>query len=136
MWEKMKLRLKPFIGYIVVLLCVLSIITIMALFGGVFMSFLGFQYKTVGWLIVFFVIVTLVSLPLEAFANAITEILVKCGLAKRHFGIVYILIDVCSSYVAMRIVDHFMDTIVAGRLSVLLFAVTMSLITVYLERRA
>lgn len=135
MWKKLKKMSTPFLGYLIIGGCILAVITILALFGGVFMHLFGFQYESVSSLILFFVLVSILSLPLESLANFLTNNLISLGIAKESYGFVYVFFDVTSCFIAMLIVDYFMESIVSTKSSILLFALTLSLITVYGERK-
>lgn len=135
MWNKIKHLLMPFLGYLIILSCILAVITILALFGGVYMHLFGFQYESVPSLVLYFIIVSVISLPLEAFSNFLTNLMIHIGVAKKSYGLFYIFIDACSCFVVMQIVDFFMPSIVSSKLSIILFALTMSLITIYGEKK-
>ncbi|MFV0314309.1 MAG: YrvL family regulatory protein [Anaerotignum sp.] len=132
---KLKKYLTPFLGYLFIAVLIFVVISFIAIFGGIYMHLFGFEYKTVGWLILFFILVSIISIPLEALSILLTQIMIRIGVAKKNYGLVYIFFDVCSCFVAMQIVDHFMVTIVATDLSTLLFAITLSLITVFFESK-
>lgn len=133
MWKVMKRLIVPFLGYLVIGGLILGVVSIIAMFGGVYMHLFGFQYESVGTLILFFILVSIISLPLESLAIYLTQFMIRLGLAQKNYGLVYIFFDVSSCFIAMQIVDYFMPSIVSTRLSILLFALTLSLITVYLE---
>ncbi|WMI81018.1 YrvL family regulatory protein [Anaerotignum sp. MB30-C6] len=133
MWKVMKRLIVPFLGYLVIGGLILGVVSIIAMFGGVYMHLFGFQYESVGTLILFFILVSIISLPLESLAIFLTQFMIRLGLAQKNYGLVYIFFDVSSCFIAMQIVDYFMPSIVSTRLSILLFALTLSLITVYLE---
>lgn len=135
MWNKMKRLLTPFLGYLVILGCVLAIITVLALFGGVYMHLFGFQYESVASLVIYFIIISIISIPLESFANFLTEAMIHIGIVKKRYSLFYIFIDVCSCFIVMQTVDYLMPSIVSTKLSFILFALTMSLITVYGEKK-
>ncbi len=135
MWNKIKQWITPIFGYLVIIIAVLAVITVLALFGGVYMHLFGFQYETVASLVLYFILVSIISLPLESLSNFLTDILIRAGIAKEAYGLFYIFFDVTTCFIAMSIVDYFMLSIVSTKLSILLFAITMSLITVYFERK-
>lgn len=135
MWKKLKQMGTPFLGYLLIGVCIFAVITVVALFGGVFMHLFGFQYESVSSLILFFALVSILSLPLEALSNFLTNIMIGLGVAKESYGFVYIFFDVTSCFIAMQIVDYFMKSIVSTKSSILLFALSLSLITVYGERK-
>jgi len=135
MWKKIKRFITPFWGYLIIAGCVLSVITILALFGGVYMHLFGFQYQSVKSLILFFIFVSIISLPLEYLSNFLTKIMIQLGLAKKSYGLFYVIFDVFSCFLAMQVVDYFMPSIVSTRLSILLFALTLALLTVYFEKK-
>ena len=135
MWNKMKQWITTILGYFIIIIAVLAVITLLALFGGVYMHLFGFQYETVASLVLFFIIVSIISVPLESFSLFITNILIQIGIAKEAYGVFYIVLDVSTCFITMNVVDCFMPSIVSTKLSILIFALTMSFITVYFERK-
>lgn len=56
-----------------------SVISVMALLGGAIMKIFGFEYKSVSNIILFFIIATIVSCPVNLMAGALPKVLLSFG---------------------------------------------------------
>ena len=124
-WEKW---VEPIIGYGAVLLAVFVIVSVLAIFGGSVMRIFGFEYESVGTVILFFTISAVISFPASAFAEALPEVLlemewISLGIAK----LLFLLLDTFATALGMAIVDYFMTSVSATDLAIFAVAVLLAL---------
>lgn len=67
-WKKYGAKL---IAFLIFSMIVIAVISVIAIFGGFVMRFFGFEYKSVGSIIWFFLLATIVSYPLGLLAELI-----------------------------------------------------------------
>ena len=95
------------------------------------MHLFGFEYRSIGQLILFFVIVAVVGFPLELFAKAFPEAMLYLGrLSLQDARILFVLLDLLSTIFSMAIVDYFMDSVSTTFVSVLVVGLIMALTSV------
>ena len=63
------------VGFGLILLILLAILIALAIFGGSIMHLFGFRYLSVGKAILFFVVATVVSYPINLIAGALPDAL-------------------------------------------------------------
>lgn len=129
MKEKLKELAGALLGYSVVAVVILAVIAAIAVVSGSIMRLFGFEYRSVWSIILFFIIVMIVGFPLEVLSSALPAVfadLERC--TQRQAVALYVIMDTLFSAVAMAVTDHFMDSVSASDLSILvisfLFAAT------------
>lgn len=125
----MKKRLGDFIGFTICVAIILGIVFVIALGGGFIMKIFGFRYESVGKIILFFLIFGIVGFPMEVFAQALPNALLSLNrISLGNAKVLYVFLDITATTIAMAVVDHFMESVSASLLSILviafLFAVT------------
>ncbi|MFG6393555.1 MAG: regulatory YrvL family protein [Lachnospiraceae bacterium] len=104
------------------------IIVITALLGGVVMKIFGFQYKSVGSIILFFLIAAILSCPLNLIAETLPKVLLSLKkLPKQSAVFLYIILDTISTSLGLSIVDYFMDNVSATDISIIIISFLLSL---------
>ena len=63
------------IGSLLLGLLFLAVISAIAVFGGVVMTWFGFTYRSIGSILLFFLMATVLSLPISLFAKALPRVL-------------------------------------------------------------
>ena len=116
------------IGSLLLALLFLAVISAIAVFSGVVMTWFGFTYRSIGSIILFFVIATLLSLPISLFAKALPRVLLF------HFGyprslavLLFVGLDTIATFVGLRIVDHFMESVTATDTAILVVSLLLAL---------
>lgn len=73
-WEKYGAKI---VALLIVLMIVLGVVSIIAIFGGFVMHFFGFEYESVGSIILFFLLASILSYPIGLIAEALPMVLLN-----------------------------------------------------------
>ena len=115
-----KEKFKTFIMCSTIFLVVLSII---ALISGSIMKIFGFQYKSIGNIVLFFIIATIMSFPLNLIASAFPKALLKLGKINRQTAfIIYLILDTIATSFGLLVVDYYMPTLSATNISIIIIS--------------
>ena len=115
-----KEKFKTFIMCSTIFLVVLSII---ALISGSIMKIFGFQYKSIGNIVLFFIIATIMSFPLNLIAGAFPKALLKLGKINRQTAfIIYLILDTIATSFGLLVVDYYMPTLSATNISIIVIS--------------
>lgn len=124
-FKKNKEKLITFIICGTIFIAALSVI---ALFSGAIMRLFGFQYHSVGSIILFFVIATIVSYPINLIAGGFPKALYKLKwISKKSTIVLYLILDTIATCFGLMIVDYCMSTIFASDLSILVISFILAL---------
>lgn len=120
MKEKLKKIIEPIFGYGLVAIIIIAIISVIAIFGGAIMKIFGFKYKSIGSIILYFIIITIVGFPVDIFIQAFPKALVSIGRIKENTGkVLFVILDTIGTGIVMAIVDYFMKSVSATDLAIL-----------------
>lgn len=90
-WNDNKEKIRIFIICGTIFIAVLSIISVIS---GAIMRLFGFQYKSVGSIVLFFIIATALSFPLNLIAGGLPKALYELGrISKKVALILYLILD-------------------------------------------
>ena len=125
----MRKKVLDFFFFIICVAVVLGIVSVIALVGGSIMKIFGFRYESVGKIILFFLIFAIVGFPMEVFAQALPNALLSLDrISFMSAKVLFVFLDTTATTIAMVAVDHFMKSVSASLLSILvvafLFAIT------------
>lgn len=121
---------EPILGYGLVAVVVLAVISVIAIFGGTIMRLFGFEYKSVGSIILFFAIMAFVGFPVDTFVTALPKVLLSLEkMTVKSAKILYIILDTLATAIIMIIVDYFMDSVSVTDRSVLIIAFVMAILS-------
>ena len=126
LWEKYGAKIIAFLIFAVI---VISVVSVIAIFGGFVMCFFGFEYESVGSIILFFLLATIVSYPIGLLAEALPQVLLN----EFHRGTVgqarflYLLIDTIGTAFGLTIVDMFMNSVSATELAIFVVSFLLAL---------
>lgn len=124
-WNRNKEKIVTFLICGALFVGVLSII---ALIGGAIMRLFGFYYTSVGSIILFFIIATIISYPFSLLAGALPKaLLVLEKIDKQSAVIMYLLLDTIATFMGLRIVDYFMQSISATTISIIIVSFVFAL---------
>ena len=113
----------------------LAVVAALALVGGNFMTLFGFRYRSVGHLILYFLLVELVSFPLDGLCQVFPRALYQMGKVNRLQGnLLYIPVDTMCTYLAFWLVDQNMSQVSATGLSIWIISFVLALVTVPLRK--
>ena len=85
-WNRHKEKLITF------LLCGLlfvGVLSIIALLGGAIMKIFGFEYESIGSIILFFVIATIISYPFSLIAEVLPKVVLSFGKLPKQMAILF-----------------------------------------------
>lgn len=130
MLEKIKTIIGKSMGFLIIMGIIVTIVSVIAIFGGALMKLFGFTYQSVGSIILFFVISGILEFPIELFVKAIPRVLFL------HFNkineieakIMFVTLDTLLSVVMFSTVDYFMKSVSATHISVFIVSFVMSLL--------
>lgn len=115
-----KEKFKTFIMCSTIFLVVLSII---ALISGSIMKIFGFQYKSICNIVLFFIIATIMSFPLNLIAGAFPKALLKLGKINRQTAfIIYLILDTIATSFGLKVVDYYIPTLSATNISIIIIS--------------
>lgn len=102
----------------------LFILSIIALISGYIMKIFGFQYESVGSIILFFIIATIMSFPLNLIASAFPKALLKLGKINwRTAFILYLVLDTVATSFGLKVVDYYMPIVSATNISIIIISI-------------
>ncbi|MCM1499228.1 MAG: regulatory YrvL family protein [Clostridium sp.] len=107
-----------------------GIFLLVSMFGGFIMSVFGFKYRSVGSILLFFVIVFILSFPIDLVTEALPKVLLiefhKINLWQAR--VLYIVLDTLCSMICYSLVDYFMDSVHASDMAIFMVSLIFSLI--------
>lgn len=131
MKEKLKRIIEPIFGYGLVLIIIIAIISVIAIFGGAIMKIFGFKYNSIGSIILYFIIVTIVGFPIDILIQAFPKALVSIGKIKENTGkILFVILDTIGTGIVMAIVDYFMKSVSATDLAIFVVSFIMAIFSI------
>ena len=103
-------------------------LSIIALVSGTIMKLLGFQYESIGSIILFFIIATIMSFPLNLVAGALPKALYELErLSKPYAFILYLTLDTIATSFGLKIVDYYMSSVSATTISIVIISFLLAL---------
>ena len=109
-------------------LLIIIVLAIIAIFSGAIMRLLGFEYESVGGFILYFIIASVVSYPINLIAGALPKALLNLDRITREIAVcMYVLLDTIATFYGFYIVDYFMPSVSANTISLIVFALVFSL---------
>lgn len=108
-WNDNKEKITTFIICGTIFIAALSII---AVISGAIMRLFGFQYRSIGSIVLFFIIATALSFPLNLIAGGLSKALYELGrISKKVALILYLILDTVATSFGLEIVDYYMQSI-------------------------
>ena len=115
-------------GYILGTILVAGVIAFMALGGGMVMSVFGFQFQSMGNVILFFLAASAISYPIIRLVTQIPRIMCVNGqITKGAAAALYIALGTAANALCFFILDKMMDTITATFPAILVISTLYSL---------
>lgn len=119
MINKLKKILEPIIGYGIVFIVLIAVISVIAILGGGIMRLFGFEYTSVKSIIIFFTIVTIVGFPIETLALSFPKALLSLDkITIKLAKILFVILDILSTMLTMSLIDYFMGSVSASDISI------------------
>ena len=105
-----------------------AVLSAIALLSGVVMRLFGFRYQSIWSIILFFIIATVVSYPINLIAGGLPKALYKLKRISKNIAIIlYLALDTIATCFGLLIVDYCMSTIAASDLSKLVISFILAL---------
>lgn len=105
-----------------------AVLSVIALLSGVIMRLFGFRYQSIWSIILFFIIATVVSYPINLIAGGLPKALYKLKRISKNIAIIlYLALDTIATCFGLMIVDYCMSTIFASDLSKLVISFILAL---------
>lgn len=116
------------ITFILGALLIIVVLAIIAIFSGAIMRLLGFEYESVGGFILYFIIASVVSYPINLIAGALPKALLNLDRITREIAVcMYVLLDTIATFYGFYIVDYFMPSVSANTISLTVLALVFAL---------
>ena len=116
------------ITFILWVLLIIVVLAIIAIFSGAIMRLLGFEYESVGGFILYFIIASVVSYPINLIAGALPKALLNLDRITREIAVcMYVLLDTIATFYGFYIVDYFMPSVSANTISLTVLALVFAL---------
>ena len=105
-----------------------GVVSIIALASGAVMKLFGFEYRSIGSIILFFIIATVISYPISMIASTLPKVLLSLGrLSKVSAVILYLILDIIATTFGLSVVDYFMTTVSATAISIIVVSILLAL---------
>ena len=116
------------ITFILGALLIIVVLAIIAIFSGAIIRLLGFEYESVGGFILYFIIASVVSYPINLIAGALPKALLNLDRITREIAVcMYVLLDTIATFYGFYIVDYFMPSVSANTISLTVLALMFAL---------
>ena len=130
MINKLKKILEPIIGYGIVFIVLIAVISVIAILGGGIMRLFGFEYNSVKSIIIFFNIVTIVGFPIETLALSFPKALLSLDkITIKLAKILFVILDTLSTMLTMSLIDYFMGSVSASDISIFVISFIIALLS-------
>ena len=130
MINKLKKILEPSIGYGIVFIVLIAVISVIAILGGGIMRLFGFEYTSVKSIIIFFTIVTIVGFPIETLALSFPKALLSLDkITIKLAKILFVTLDTLSTMLTMSLIDYFMGSVSASDISIFVISFIIALLS-------
>ena len=123
--------IKDILGWGLIVIVILIIVSVIAIFAGAIMQFFGFRYNSVWDIILFFLISTIISLPINFIAEGLPKALLKLKKINLYSArIIFVLLDTIATAIGMAIVDQCMLNVSATDISILAIAFILAILSI------
>ena len=103
-------------------------LSIIAVISGSIMRLFGFQYESVGSIVLFFIIATLISFPLNLIAGALPKALYELEkINKKSALILYLALDTAATSLGLKVVDYCLPSVSATTISIVIISFLLAL---------
>lgn len=131
MINKLKVRLGSIIGFGISAIILIIIISLIFILSGGIMKLFGFQYNSVGNVILFFSVVAIIGFPTELLALAFPKALLALNkINMKSAKILFVMLDTISTMFIMSLVDYFMDSVVASDMAIFVISFIIAITSI------
>ena len=123
--------IKDILGLGLIIIVILIIVSVIAIFAGAIMQFFGFRYNSVCDIILFFLISTIISLPINFIAEGLPKALLKLKKLNLYSArIIFVLLDTIATAIGMTIVYQCMPNVSATDISILVISFILAILSI------
>lgn len=123
--------IKDILGWGLIIIVILIIVSVIAIFAGAIMQFFGFRYNSICDIILFFLISTIISLPINFIAEGLPKALLKLKKLNLYSArIIFVLLDTIATAIGMTIVDQCMPNVSATDISILVISFILAILSI------
>lgn len=123
--------IKDILAWGIIIIVILIIVSVIVIFAGAIMHFFGFRYDSVWDIIIFFLISTIISLPINFIAEGLPKALLKLKKVNLYCArIIFVLLDTIATAIGMTIVDYCMPNVSATDSSILVIAFILAILSI------
>lgn len=134
--KKIQEILGRMLGPLLSFLIVFAVFGAIALISGNIMALFGFRYRSVGQLLLFFLLAEVVSFPMELLSQGVPRALYGLKYAdRRQANLLYVPLDAMCSYFAFWIADQLMSGVSATGLSLWVVSLWMAVTTLPIKKQ-
>lgn len=109
--------------FIIGIAIIIAVLSIFAVFSASIMHWLGFEYESVGSFILYFIIASFVSYPMNLIAGAFPKALLKLKKISKSFAVfLYMVLDTIATFLGFYLVDVSMSSVESSNISLLVLA--------------
>lgn len=120
------------IALLILATIVIGVVSVIAIFAGFIMRFFGFEYESIGSIIGFFLLATILSYPIGLFAKALPNVLLnefhKITLGQAR--VLFVLFDTIATAIGLTTVDMLMESISATDTAIFVVSFLLALFSV------
>ena len=114
---------KKAVIFIIGIALIIAVLSIFAVFSASIMHWLGFEYESVGSFILYFIIASFVSYPMNLIAGAFPKALLKLKKISKSFAVfLYMVLDTIATFLGFYLVDVSMSSVESSNISLLVLA--------------
>ena len=122
---------KKAIIFIIGIALIIAVLSIFAIFSASIMNLLGFEYDSIGSFILYFVIASFVSYPMNLIAGALPKALLKLKkISKQVAMFIYIVLDTAATSLGFYLVDISMSSVSSSIISIVVISLIFAVLGV------
>ena len=123
--------IKDILGWGLIIIVILIIVSVIAIFAGAIMQFFGFRYNSVWDIILFFLISTIISLPINFIAEGLPKALLKLKKLNLYSArIIFVLLDTIATAIGRTIVNQCVPKVSATDISILAISFILAILSI------
>ena len=122
---------KKAVIFIIGIALIIAVLSIFAVFSASIMYWLGFEYESVGSFILYFIIGSFVSYPMNLIAGALPKALLKLKkISKSPAIFLYMVLDTIATFLGFYLVDVSMSSVSSSNISLLVLALIFAALAI------
>lgn len=107
---------------------IIAVLSVIAIFSSQIMRLLGFEYDDFWSFILYFIVASIVSYPMNLIGGALPKALLNLDRITRGMAVcLYVLLDTITTYFGFYIVDQFIPSVSSNMISLVVLALVFAL---------